>query len=104
MTGSLLTTILVAAVLTLVLVGAVAVVFTRNPAKQAVLLSVYGILLALLFVTLQAPDVALSQVAIGTAVVPLIVVLSIRKVGSVTEESGRARAKRDAAKSPGGKP
>jgi uncharacterized MnhB-related membrane protein len=29
----------------------------------------------------QAPDVALSQLAIGTAVVPLMVMLTIQKVG-----------------------
>lgn len=36
--------------------------------------------LTLLFVLLQAPDVALSQVAVGTAVVPLMVLLAVRKV------------------------
>jgi multisubunit Na+/H+ antiporter MnhB subunit len=31
-----------------------------------------------LFVTLQAPDVALSQLGVGAAVVPLMVMLAIR--------------------------
>ncbi|HLQ84769.1 MAG TPA: hydrogenase subunit MbhD domain-containing protein [Salinisphaeraceae bacterium] len=59
--------------------GAAAVVFTREPLRQAVTLSAYGLVLSLLFVVLQAPDVALSQLAVGTAVVPLIVVLAIAK-------------------------
>lgn len=74
--------------LTLVLVGAAAVVFTRRPSKQAVVLSCYGVLLTILFLTLEAPDVALSQVAIGTAVVPLIVVLTIRKISSIQHDRG----------------
>ena len=39
-----------------------------------------GVLLSLLFFVLQAPDVALSQLAVGTAVVPLMVMLTIRKI------------------------
>lgn len=64
----------------LVAAGATVVVLTRDPARQAVLLSVYGLLLTLLFVLLQAPDVALSQVAVGSAVVPLMVLLTVRKI------------------------
>ncbi|MFC0438248.1 DUF4040 domain-containing protein [Kutzneria buriramensis] len=64
----------------LVAAGATVVVFTREPSRQAVTLGVYGILLTLLFVLLQAPDVALSQVAVGSAVVPLMVLLAVRKV------------------------
>ncbi|WP_334172230.1 DUF4040 domain-containing protein [Sinomonas sp.] len=93
MNSDFLTNALIATSLILVLVGAAVVVFTRRPSKQAVALSVYGILLSIFFVTLQAPDVALSQVAIGTAVVPLIVVLSIHKIGSIR---GEARSEADA--------
>jgi uncharacterized MnhB-related membrane protein len=77
--------VLIAVSLTLVLAGAAAVVFTRRPARQAVVLSAYGLLLTVMFLVLQAPDVALSQVAVGSAVVPLIVVLAIRKVESIRD-------------------
>jgi energy-converting hydrogenase B subunit D len=73
-------TAVIAIALTLVLAGAVAVVFTDDPKRQAVSLSVYGLLMGVLFVLLSAPDVALSQIVIGTAVVPLMVMLSIRKI------------------------
>jgi uncharacterized MnhB-related membrane protein len=73
-------TVLLAITLTLVLAGGVAVVFTRNVQRQAVTLSVYGLLMTLLFVLLSAPDVALSQVVVGTAIVPLMVLLTIRKI------------------------
>ncbi|EWM10752.1 DUF4040 domain-containing protein [Kutzneria sp. 744] len=74
-----MTPLLVVAFL-LVAAGATVVVLTREPGRQAVTLSVYGVLLTLLFVLLQAPDVALSQVAVGSAVVPLMVLLAVRKV------------------------
>jgi uncharacterized MnhB-related membrane protein len=73
-------TVLIAIALTLVLVGAVAVVRTDDPGRQAVTLSVYGLLMAVLFMLLSAPDVALSQIVVGTAIVPLMVMLTIRKI------------------------
>jgi uncharacterized MnhB-related membrane protein len=75
-------TALLGIALTLVLLGAVAVVLTDDPHRQAVTLSVYGLLMTVLFVLLAAPDVALSQLAVGAAVVPLMVVLAIRRIRS----------------------
>ena len=78
-------TVLVLVLLGLVAVGGTVVVSTSNPQRQAVTLSVYGVLLSVLFLALAAPDVALSQVAVGTAVVPLMVLLAVRTVRSVTD-------------------
>ncbi|WP_296370354.1 DUF4040 domain-containing protein [Pseudonocardia sp.] len=61
-------------------VGGTAVVVTREPVHQAIVLSVFGLVLATLFVVLQAPDVGLSQLVIGAAVLPLMVLLAIAKV------------------------
>ena len=73
-------TVLIGIALTLVLAGGAAVVFTADPQRQAVTLSVYGLLLTVLFMLLAAPDVALSQVVVGTAIIPLMVMLAIRKI------------------------
>ena len=70
----------VAVALVLVAFMATAVVATTRPDRQAVTLSGLGLSLALLFTALQAPDVALSQIAVGTAVVPLMVMLAVRKL------------------------
>jgi len=68
----------------LVLTAAVgtAVVFTGEPGRLAITLSAYGLVLSLLFLAFQAPDVALSQVAVGSAVVPLMVLLTVHTVRS----------------------
>jgi uncharacterized MnhB-related membrane protein len=73
-------TVLIGIALTLVLLGGAAVVLTRDVERQAVTLAIYGALMTLLFFLLAAPDVALSQVVVGTAVVPLLVLLTIRKI------------------------
>jgi uncharacterized MnhB-related membrane protein len=72
---------LIAAALVLTAVAGSAVVLTRNPQRQAITLSAYGLVLTMLFVVLQAPDVALSQLGVGAAVVPLMIMLAIRKIG-----------------------
>lgn len=73
-------TVLIGIVVTLVLLGGAAVVFTPDTQQQAVTLAIYGALMTLLFFLLAAPDVALSQVVVGTAIVPLMVMLTIRKI------------------------
>jgi energy-converting hydrogenase B subunit D len=78
------TDLLIVVVLLLVAVMATAVVLTREPSRQAIVLSGYGLVLTILFVVLQAPDVAMSQLGIGTAVLPLITLLTIAKVGRST--------------------
>lgn len=72
--------VVIAISLTLVLLGGTAVVASNAPERQAVTLSAFGLLLTVMFMALQAPDVALSQLGVGTAVVPLMVMLAVRKV------------------------
>lgn len=71
--------ILVALVVLVVLVGT-SVVLTQDPKVQAISLSTFGLMLTLLFLSLEAPDVALSELVINALVVPLIILLTIAKV------------------------
>jgi uncharacterized MnhB-related membrane protein len=45
-----------------------------------VTLAAFGLTLTALFAVLQAPDVALSEVGVGAAMVPLMVMLAWRKL------------------------
>ncbi|ALO97996.1 hypothetical protein SHL15_6981 [Streptomyces hygroscopicus subsp. limoneus] len=82
---------LIVVVLLLVAGAATAAVTQRDPARQALVLSFLGVMLAALFTVLQAPDVGLSQLAVGSALTPLLIMLSVRKVrrrGRSEEEDG----------------
>jgi energy-converting hydrogenase B subunit D len=68
------------AALILVAVTATAVVLTPQALRQALVLGIYGLSLTLLFFTFQAPDVALSEIAVSTVGLPLIILLALRKV------------------------
>lgn len=67
-------------VLVLVAVGATAVVLIREHVRQVLALSVYGVLLAVLFLVFQAPDVTLSELAVGTVVLPILLLLTLAKI------------------------
>ncbi|MER6474171.1 hydrogenase subunit MbhD domain-containing protein [Streptomyces collinus] len=73
--------------LLLVAGAATAAVAVRDPARQALVLSVLGAVLAVLFTVLQAPDVGLSQLAVGSALTPLLIMLSVRRI----RRRGRSR-------------
>jgi uncharacterized MnhB-related membrane protein len=84
--------ILEAVVLLLVAAGATAVVLTRDPLNQAIVASFYGLLLGLLFLVFQAPDVALSQIVVGAVALPLMILLALAKVRDrVGEQTGERR-------------
>ncbi|WP_042402221.1 Na(+)/H(+) antiporter subunit B [Streptacidiphilus carbonis] len=84
------TEVLALVVLLVVAVVATVAVLTRDPARQAVVLAVLGLTLALLFTVLQAPDVALSQLGVGTAITPLLIMLTLRRIrrGDAPDETG----------------
>ena len=73
-------TIFQSLILVLVAVGGTCVVATRDPLRQAMVASFFGILLAILFFSLQAPDVALSEVVVGAVALPLMILVSLAKI------------------------
>ena len=66
--------------LVLVAVGGTAVVLVRDPLRQAIVAGVFGLLLGLLFFAFQAPDVALSQIVVGSVALPLMIILALAKL------------------------
>jgi energy-converting hydrogenase B subunit D len=72
--------------LVLVAVTGTAVVLTREPLRQSIVLSFYGLLLGILFFLFQAPDVALSQITVGSVGVPLMLLLAIAKIKQRDEQ------------------
>jgi energy-converting hydrogenase B subunit D len=68
------------AALLLVAAVATATVLTREPLRQAMVSSIYGLLLGILFFVFQAPDVALSETTVGAVALPLMILLALAKV------------------------
>jgi uncharacterized MnhB-related membrane protein len=67
-------------ILVMVAVGATAVVLIRERVRQVLALSVYGVLLAVLFLAFQAPDVTLSELTVGAVALPIVLLLTLAKI------------------------
>ena len=72
----------------LVAAAGTAVVLTRDPLNQAIAASFYGLVLGIMFFVYQAPDVALSQIAVGAVALPLMILLALAKVRALRGGNG----------------
>jgi energy-converting hydrogenase B subunit D len=61
-------------------VCATSVVLARDPLRQAMVASIYGLVLGILFFVFQAPDVALSQTVVGAVALPMMILLALAKI------------------------
>jgi energy-converting hydrogenase B subunit D len=73
-------------VFTLAALGAPAVVLTRDLLRQVVVNGFYGLVLVTLFMVLQAPDVALSMLVVGSVAYPLVLLVAIARVRRKEDE------------------
>jgi uncharacterized MnhB-related membrane protein len=74
-------TVLQVIALVMVAGGGLGVVLERNPLHQAMVMGGFGIVLSALFVVFQAPDVALSEIVVGSFVLPALVLVALGKAG-----------------------
>jgi energy-converting hydrogenase B subunit D len=71
-----------APLLLFVAVVATFVALTRDPLRQLLVSGIYGLVLAALFLVLQAPDVSLSMIVASAIAYPLVVLLALGRVRS----------------------
>ncbi len=67
-------------ILALVAASGTLVVLTRQPESQPIGISFFGLVLAIMFLIFQAPDVALSQIVVGAVGLPLMILLALAKL------------------------
>ena len=67
------------------------VVLTRDPVRQAIAVSFFGLVLAATFFLFRAPDVALSQLVIGAVALPLMILLALTKVKNREAEQAQTK-------------
>lgn len=63
----------------LLIVIAITVIFHKENFTIIIYISAFGLVAAILYAMNQAPDVAIAEVAIGSAIIPLIYVISIAR-------------------------
>jgi uncharacterized MnhB-related membrane protein len=73
-------TVLQVAALAAVAIGGGAIVIAPDPLRQVMVLGIFGLSLTFLFFVFQDPDVALSEIVVSTVGLPVMVLLTLRKV------------------------
>ncbi len=66
--------------------GAVIALTQRDLLKAAILTGITGAAIAFLYQFLLAPDVALTQAIVGTAIIPVFIALAVKKTMRMEEE------------------
>ncbi|MDB2414262.1 DUF4040 domain-containing protein [Rickettsiales bacterium] len=74
-------------VLFLLLITAIAVVRTRNLLPATILLSAFSLLMATQYLILGAPDVAITEAAVGAGISTILLLLALFMVGDKEEKS-----------------
>ena len=65
----------------LLLLATIWVVFSKKLIVSLVFMSLFSMLLALKYLTLRAPDVAITEAALGTGLTTLVFLVAIKKTG-----------------------
>ena len=87
---------LVTVIVILMLASALAVLLLKNPISAVAAASVVSLALSVLFVILRAPDVAMTEAAVGGGLSSLILALSLRRLGLWHVEGEDRKETRDA--------
>ena len=69
--------VLIGVLLVLVAAMGTGVVLSRDPRHQVLAIGANGFVLALLFLVLQAPDVAYAEIVVGAAITPLLFLVTL---------------------------
>lgn len=70
----------------LMLVLAIGVVFARHLLISLIALSLFSMVLTMQYLMMHAPDVALTEAALGVGLSPLVFLVAIRKTGNATDD------------------
>ena len=73
-------TVLIWILLLLTAAAGAGIVFSREPRQQVLAIAGNGLVLTLLFTALQAPDVAFSELAVGTVALPLLFLVALTSI------------------------
>ena len=78
-----------------IIAAAALVVFLHNLSGSVIALSAMGTVLAVLFLVLAAPDVAQSEVVVGTIALPVLYLIAIGKVRTDVRDRGELGEEED---------
>lgn len=77
--------------LLIMIVGAVAAANTKNLLSAVVIFMVYSLMMAILWEELNAPDLAITEAAVGAGITTILFVLTLRKMKVAQHEKNSGK-------------
>jgi len=75
-------------ILLFLIIFSISVSLIKNLLASVIVFMVYSLLMAVLWQQLNAPDLAITEAAVGAGVTTLLFILTIRKVNGEKDEEG----------------
>ena len=69
--------------LVLMAVCAIAVVFIRRLLSAVIVYSIFGVLMSIMWLLLEAPDLAITEAAVGAGVTTLLMFVALKKLHAI---------------------
>lgn len=75
-------------------VCAVSVAFTRDLLTSIVIFMSYSLIMCVLWVLLQSPDLAITEAAVGAGITSILFFVTLKKIRAIRKEDGNEQTKR----------
>lgn len=72
--------------LAFLIVCAIAVCMTQNLLISLIIFMSYSLVMSVLWIVLQSPDLAITEAAVGAGVTSILFFVTLKKVGAMKEE------------------
>ena len=82
------------ALLLSLVVCAVSVAFTKDLLTSIVIFMSYSLIMCVIWVLLQSPDLAITEAAVGAGVTSILFFVTLKKIRAIRREDGHEQAER----------
>ena len=80
------------------LVGcAIATAIVRKPMQAVIIYSAFSVVLAVIWITLEAPDLAVTEAAVGAGVTGILLYLTLRRLNLIDRDQAQEEQQREEA-------
>ncbi len=80
------------ALLLMLVVCALAVAFSRNLLVSLIVYMAYSLIMAIIWMLLESPDLAITEAAVGAGITGVLFFITLKKIHAIRGGSGRGEA------------
>ena len=76
------------------IICAIAVSFNKNLLHSILIFEVYSLVMSVLWIVLESPDLAITEAAVGAGVTSLLFFVTLKKIHAIKEEDSDEQAQK----------